>query len=186
MDAQDARSNELEMRPPPAVFADGNVVAADGNNVVLQNVPAVFVPQVQRTSCASKCCSACSIILFVVLTAIFSLMASSFGKVLQYSTSASLDGTVHLRGNSAPATVETESNGFMHIVAATQIDVYRTLGFVSSKLRLLQMDFQRRVGRGNLSVFLGSSNALPIDIYFRQLGWCSLPLVILNCCMYTE
>jgi penicillin G amidase len=86
-----------------------------------------------------------------------------------------LDGTVYIKGNSAPATVQTESNGFMHVVAANQVDVYRTLGFVSSKQRLLQMDFQRRVGRGNLSVFLGTSAALPIDIYFRQLGWC-LPL----------
>jgi acyl-homoserine lactone acylase PvdQ len=34
------------------------------------------------------------------------------------------------------------------------------------------MDFQRRVGRGNLSAFLGCSAAVPIDIYFRQLGWC--------------
>lgn len=63
----------------------------------------------------------------------------------------------------------------MHVMAATTIDVYRTLGFVSSKQRLLQMDFQRRVGRGNLSVFLGSNAAVPIDIYFRQLGWYPIP-----------
>jgi penicillin amidase len=89
-----------------------------------------------------------------------------------------LDGTVYIKGNSAPATVQTEANGFMHVVAANQVDVYRTLGFVSSKQRLLQMDFQRRVGKGNLSTFLGNSAALPIDIYFRQLGWCaSLPLI---------
>jgi acyl-homoserine lactone acylase PvdQ len=84
---------------------------------------------------------------------------------------ASLQGTVYINGNSAPATVQSETNGFMHIVAANPLDVYRTLGFVSSKQRLLQMDFQRRVGRGNLSAFLGSSAAVPIDIYFRQLGW---------------
>jgi acyl-homoserine lactone acylase PvdQ len=85
-----------------------------------------------------------------------------------------LQGTVYVKGNSASATVQTESNGFMHVVAATPIDVYRTLGFVSSKQRLLQMDFQRRVGRGNLSMFLGSSAAVPIDIYFR----------LVFCCMY--
>ena len=79
---------------------------------------------------------------------------------------------MYVKGNSAPASVQTEPNGFMHVVAATQVDVYRTLGFVSSKQRLLQMDFQRRVGRGNLTLFLGSSAAMPIDIYFRQLGWC--------------
>lgn len=83
-----------------------------------------------------------------------------------------MQGIVYIKGNSAPATVQSETNGFMHIVAANPLDVYRTLGFVSSKQRLLQMDFQRRVGRGNLSAFLGSSAAVPIDIYFRQLGWC--------------
>ncbi len=82
---------------------------------------------------------------------------------------------MYIQGNTAPASVQTEPNGFMHVVAATQADVYRTLGFVSSKQRLLQMDFQRRVGRGNLTVFLGSSAALPIDIYFRQLGWYAPP-----------
>jgi acyl-homoserine lactone acylase PvdQ len=109
------------------------------------------------------------------LSAPFSFEPTPSRSAFTRCAGASLHGTVYIKGNTAPATVQTESNGFMHVMAATTVDVYRTLGFVSSKQRLLQMDFQRRVGRGNLSVFLGSNAAVPIDIYFRQLGWYSTP-----------
>ena len=155
-------------------YAGGDVVAANGQNIVFA-APGMLVLPPQRASCGSRCCGVCGVLTCILLTAVFSIIAVAMASLLFYSAGAALDGTVHITGNTAAATVQTEPSGFMHVVAATQADVYRTLGFVSSKQRLLQMDFQRRVGRGNLSAFLGTPDALPIDIYFRQLGWYTPP-----------
>lgn len=90
MDAEGAPGQGLEMQQPPAVFADGNVVAANGQNMMFDNNPAVFVGQMQGPSCASRCCVACGVIVFVSLTAIFAIIASAMGGLLIFSAGRQL------------------------------------------------------------------------------------------------
>jgi hypothetical protein len=90
MDTEAAPGLGLEMQQPPAVFADGNVVAANGQNMNFNNQPAVLAEHMQilwqPPSCASKCSLVCGVIFFVVLTAIFSVIASTMGALLPFSS----------------------------------------------------------------------------------------------------
>jgi hypothetical protein len=90
MDTEAAPGLGLEMQQPPAVFADGNVVAANGQNMNFNNQPAVLDEHVQIVwqppSCASRCSLACGVIFFVVLTAIFSAIAETIGALLPFSS----------------------------------------------------------------------------------------------------
>jgi hypothetical protein len=88
MDAEDAAAPEaqdLQVQQPPAVFAGGNVVDANGQNIMFNVNPALLAVHQPRPSCFSRCCSVCGVILFVSLTAIFSLFAASLGNLLEFS-----------------------------------------------------------------------------------------------------
>ena len=85
MDAE-AAAPGLDLQQPPAVFADGNVVAANGVNMAFDNNinPVVFAAR--RPSCMSRCCSICGVISCVALTALFAILASFFGGLLFFSS----------------------------------------------------------------------------------------------------
>ena len=86
MDAEDAAAPGLDLQQPPAVFADGNVVAANGVNMAFDNNNNPVVFAARRPSCMSRCCSICGVISFIALTALFSLLASFFGGLLFFSS----------------------------------------------------------------------------------------------------
>jgi penicillin amidase len=68
-----------------------------------------------------------------------------------------LEGSIPVRGLSAPATITRDRQGVPHIVAATPDDVFFAQGFVTAQDRLWQMDINRRFAAGELSQVLGAS-----------------------------
>src|SRR6185312_10614015 len=62
-----------------------------------------------------------------------------------------------------------EADGTAHIQAATDHDAWVAVGYLHAKYRLLQMDLERRQGRGLLSEVVGSA-AMETDKFQRQVG----------------
>src|SRR5260370_29349835 len=63
--------------------------------------------------------------------------------------------TLHFQGLQRPVTVIFEHNGTAHIRAATDHDLFWTIGYLHARFRLTQMDLERRQGEGQLSEILG-------------------------------
>jgi penicillin amidase len=80
------------------------------------------------------------------------------------------DGVLSISGLSAPVTIVRDLFGVPHITAGNDRDLYFAQGFVHAQDRLFQMDFERRLARGELAELLGK-NALPADRLFRHLGF---------------
>src|SRR5579885_2236720 len=78
-------------------------------------------------------------------------------------------GVMHLTGLQGPVQVIYERNGTAHIVAATDHDLFLTLGYLHAQFRLFQMDLMRRQGEGLLAQAVGVG-ALPYDEFERKLG----------------
>ncbi|WII71656.1 penicillin acylase family protein [Bdellovibrio sp. 22V] len=81
---------------------------------------------------------------------------------------APLDGTLALRGLSAPVTVTRDTYGIPHLKAQNKLDALRALGFVMASERLFQMELSRRMVRGELSEVFGNL-ALKSDKLYRSL-----------------
>lgn len=79
------------------------------------------------------------------------------------------DGTLPLKGLSAPVRVDYDERGVPHIQAQNEADLYRALGYVHAQDRLFQMEMVRRVARGELAEILGPK-LLDADKLFRTLG----------------
>jgi len=73
---------------------------------------------------------------------------------------AMLDGTVSLRGLSAPTTIQRDRLGVVTIDAANEIDAMRALGYVHAQERYFEMDLMRRTAAGELAGLFG---AIAID-----------------------
>lgn len=90
--------------------------------------------------------------------------------------------TLHFAGLQQPVTVIFEANGTPHIQAATDDDLFWTIGYLQARFRLTQMDLMRRQGEGRLAEILGKA-ALSSDQFqvmlgldrAAQLDWQSLP-----------
>ncbi len=90
---------------------------------------------------------------------------------LWFSTRPQLTGTAELRGLTGTVSVTRDRWGVPHIVArASDADALFALGYVHAQDRLWQMEFQRRVARGQLSEVLGSA-ALEQDKFLRTWGF---------------
>jgi len=82
-----------------------------------------------------------------------------------------IDGTVHVGGLHAGATIVRDSWGVPHIYAASSHDLFFAQGYVHAQDRFWQMAFWRRAGCGRLSEILGEST-LETDRLIRTLGLC--------------
>jgi penicillin amidase len=80
-----------------------------------------------------------------------------------------LDGTLQVRGLSAPVKVTRDSHGVPAIEAATLEDLFLAQGYITAQDRLWQMDIMRRFGAGELSEILGEGT-LKVDREQRILG----------------
>ncbi|MGD0268382.1 MAG: penicillin acylase family protein [Candidatus Sulfotelmatobacter sp.] len=80
-----------------------------------------------------------------------------------------LDGTLAVKGLSAPAKVTRDGHGVPAIEAATLEDLFLAQGYVTAQDRLWQMDAMRRFGSGELSEILGP-DLLKVDRGQRILG----------------
>jgi penicillin amidase len=78
-------------------------------------------------------------------------------------------GSLRLNGLHAPVEILRDNLGIPHIFARNTRDVLFAQGFVHAQDRLWQMDFNRRLVQGRLSVLLGE-DALGFDRAMRTLG----------------
>lgn len=79
-----------------------------------------------------------------------------------------VDGSLSVRGLSAPVIVVRDKQGVPHIRAASYDDLFFAQGFVTAQDRLWQMDMLRRYASGNLAELLGEQ-FLPHDRRQRYL-----------------
>jgi len=80
-----------------------------------------------------------------------------------------IDGTLAVRGLSAPVSITRDSHGVPTIEAATLDDLFFAQGYVTAQDRLFQMDLMRRAAAGELSEVVGDV-ALRHDRQQRILG----------------
>jgi len=77
--------------------------------------------------------------------------------------------TLHFSSLQRPVTVIFETNGTPHIMAATDNDLFWTIGYLQARFRLTQMDLTRRQGEGRLAEIFGPA-ALDSDRFQVMLG----------------
>ena len=80
-----------------------------------------------------------------------------------------LDGEVQLKGLAGPVHIIRDGADVTHISAGTALDAWRAMGFVHAQERGWQLEFNRRVMRGELSEILGAAT-LDTDKLMRTLG----------------
>jgi penicillin amidase len=98
--------------------------------------------------------------------------ALAAGGVLMVQTLHSLprlQGALQLPGLSAAVQVQRDASDVTHIEGASAPDVWRALGFVHAQERGWQLEFNRRLMRGELSEILGPAT-LDTDKLMRTLG----------------
>ncbi|HKF36137.1 MAG TPA: penicillin acylase family protein [Ktedonobacteraceae bacterium] len=78
-------------------------------------------------------------------------------------------GELHLQGLHEPVEVITDRYGVPHIYAQNEDDLFFAQGFVHAQERLWQMEFNRRLGSGELAEIFGAA-ALELDRFTRRLG----------------
>lgn len=86
---------------------------------------------------------------------VFGLLAFAGAFVVLNQSLPQLDGTVQSKPLSQPAKLERDDLGQAVIHAATRDDAAYALGFAHAQDRFFQMDIQRRVAAGELSVWVG-------------------------------
>ncbi len=80
-----------------------------------------------------------------------------------------LDGTVVVKGLSAPVTVVRDGHGVPSITAQTLDDLFFAQGYVTAQDRMWQMDMMRRYAAGELAAALGNEY-VKVDREQRVLG----------------
>ena len=103
------------------------------------------------------------------------LLGGSAGGYLYYRAARSLpevEGTVQLRGLSAPVEALRDGFGVPHLYGADVLDLARAMGFVHAQDRFFQMELARRAGSGRLSEIFGPL-ALGQDRLVRRMGLAS-------------
>jgi penicillin amidase len=80
-----------------------------------------------------------------------------------------LDGQLKLAGLNGQVSITRDAADVTHIEGATVLDTWRALGFVHAQERGWQLEFNRRLMRGELSEILGSAT-LDTDKLMRTLG----------------
>ncbi|MGB8582482.1 MAG: penicillin acylase family protein [Candidatus Sulfotelmatobacter sp.] len=119
---------------------------------------------------ASRRSTGLRILLSLLLLAVV-LVAGVLGYAYFIARSAlpQLDGSLSVKGLSAPVSVTRDAHGVPAIEAANLDDLFFAQGYVTAQDRLWQMDVMRRFGSGELSEILGE-DTLKIDREQRILG----------------
>ncbi|MGC4098058.1 MAG: penicillin acylase family protein [Nitrospira sp.] len=81
-----------------------------------------------------------------------------------------LDGKLDVNGLQAPVTVTSDAYGIPTITADSRADAIRTLGYVTARDRLFQMDLLRRSGAGRLAEVFGVTMR-DADVKQRTFGF---------------
>ena len=111
-------------------------------------------------------------IVFSVLAVLLVLILVGFGWLYftVQKTLPTINGTVQLKGLSAPVTVTRDNYGVPHIVAANITDLYAAEGYVHAQDRLAQMFFFRAAGEGRQAELAGEG-ASDADRFIRTIGF---------------
>ena len=88
---------------------------------------------------------------------------------IKSSLTPSYSGEATLVGLNSDTEVYFTDYGIPHIYADSELDVYRTLGYIHAKERFWQMDLLRHVGSGRLSELFGP-DMVAIDRFLRTIG----------------
>jgi penicillin amidase len=88
---------------------------------------------------------------------------------LSPDTGTATSGNYTLPGLQAPGTVAFESDGATHITAGTDQDLFRAIGYVDARYRLVQMDLERRQAESQLAAAIGKTG-LSSDTFELDLG----------------
>jgi penicillin amidase len=108
--------------------------------------------------------------LTLTLTAVLALAnVNSPGATNGPKEAAQLSGAITVKGLVDRIEILRDPYGVPHVRATNEPDAHFGLGFVHAQDRLWQMEFQRRVGNGQLAEILGHAG-LPTDKLFRTLG----------------
>jgi penicillin G amidase len=97
------------------------------------------------------------------------LVAGGFLAVHLLRSMPQLNGQLKLAGLSGDVTITRDAADVTHIEGATVLDTWRALGFVHAQERGWQLEFNRRLMRGELSEILGAAT-LDTDKLMRTLG----------------
>src|SRR2546426_3398509 len=81
-----------------------------------------------------------------------------------------VDGQVTVAGLSAPIEIVRDADAIPHVYATSKVDALFGLGYVHAQDRLWQMEFQRRIGHGQLSEIFGCAT-IPQDRFLRTVGF---------------
>ncbi|MGH8214678.1 MAG: penicillin acylase family protein, partial [Rhodanobacteraceae bacterium] len=90
--------------------------------------------------------------LIVVLVIVFAI-----GWRLLAGSRPDADGTLRVRGLSAPVTITRDADGVPTITATNRSDLAWALGFAHGQERFFQMDLQRRSAAGELAALVGKA-----------------------------
>ena len=80
-----------------------------------------------------------------------------------------LDGQLSLKGLGTAVRVTRDASDVTHIEASSALDAWRAIGFIHAQERGWQLEFNRRLMRGELSEILGAAT-LDTDKLMRTLG----------------
>ncbi|MDO9438877.1 MAG: penicillin acylase family protein [Hydrogenophaga sp.] len=80
-----------------------------------------------------------------------------------------MDGSLNVSGLSAPVKVQRDASDVTHVLASRPRDAWMAIGYVHAQERGWQLEFNRRLMRGQLSEVLGEST-LETDKLMRTLG----------------
>ncbi|MFZ0300249.1 MAG: penicillin acylase family protein, partial [Candidatus Sulfotelmatobacter sp.] len=119
---------------------------------------------------ASRRSTGVRILLWLLLVlALLVAGVAAFAYFVARSALPQLDGTLAVKGLSAPVKVTRDNHGVPAIEAATLEDLFLAQGYITAQDRLWQMDIMRRFAAGELSEILGE-DTLKIDREQRILG----------------
>ncbi len=75
--------------------------------------------------------------------------------IWQNENDESINGNIQIKGLLEKVTVHYDENLIPHIFAQSNLDLYRTQGYITAKHRLWQMEFQTHASAGRLSEIIG-------------------------------
>src|SRR5581483_258111 len=128
-------------RTPPAL--------AYNRRFPMSSIAEVSIPSTRRPAWARR---------LLWFSGLLLLLVAALGGYAFYAVHSALpllDGSMTVRGLSAPVTVARDGHGVPAIDAASLDDLFFAQGYVTAQDRLWQMDVMRRFAAGELSEILG-------------------------------
>ena len=96
-----------------------------------------------------------AVLVILLLAGLLAAGAVMWFRAAARAAMPTLDGTVMVKGLSAPVTVVRDGHGVPSITAQTLDDLFLAQGYVTAQDRLWQMDMMRRFAAGELAAALG-------------------------------